>query len=424
MGAAVSLYARNRKFETYSVDDRSEGLIHEQGFAKSIFIKFEWFALESFCHKYHITQKDLSVVFKKFLSHEEVYLRHFRVRTDDAKYNFLLKTRLQQEIVDAIIPLIYMKDFPGLEQPHSHQEVTFPRFVIMSCIFCNQTIPDLIRDFLAVLRQKLQLHVTSTMHYYSFEQIVKVLLEDLKKSAARTVIVRCLEELSKNGDIAVLSSIKMGLKYPILFYSLERLRKHFRRMIFGDKFWEGKRKMKLQLSDDLSEFNGYDTHYTDEASATKESSRSVIADAMNVKRTDALFSISDVLQTPVLQIEEVHCTRLKTLFGYELARQLIVDSEIPVDCDAMFIQQAFGICNNDLKMGVSTKLKIAGPILSTKDPSSRLTTAQSTPFNKNSIKIYDEEIGRSFKYDTESGKITWAKTVVSESGEVLDETYE
>ena len=78
--------------DTYCVDDKTKG--HVEGFAKSIFIKYEFPTLKVFCNTYDIRQRHLVTVFKCYLSHEEVFIIDFRVRTNDLKRKFLRHTRL------------------------------------------------------------------------------------------------------------------------------------------------------------------------------------------------------------------------------------------------------------------------------------------------------------------------------------------
>ena len=75
-----------------------------KGFSKQIFKRFEWPTLKMFCNTYNIVQFDLSIVFKRFLSYEEVYLLQFKVRMKDIKNHFALHSKLEQvnEISDEI----------------------------------------------------------------------------------------------------------------------------------------------------------------------------------------------------------------------------------------------------------------------------------------------------------------------------------
>ena len=95
MGAAASLISWKKK-EVYSVDlvlDRKVKV-----FSKAIFKRYEWIAMKSFAQRYKITQKDLVRVFAAYLSHEEVYLREFRVKTMDPRNRFLHQSKLMQVV--------------------------------------------------------------------------------------------------------------------------------------------------------------------------------------------------------------------------------------------------------------------------------------------------------------------------------------
>lgn len=93
MGAAASVISWKKK-EIYSVD-----LVLDKGvkvFSKAIFKRYEWITLKSFSQRYKIAQKDLVRVFTIYLSHDEVYLREFRIKTMDPRNRFLHQTKLMQ----------------------------------------------------------------------------------------------------------------------------------------------------------------------------------------------------------------------------------------------------------------------------------------------------------------------------------------
>lgn len=89
---------------TYCVDDKTTG--HVEGFAKSIFIKYEFPTLKVFCNTYDIRQHHLVVVFKSYLSHEEVFLIDFRVRTNDLRRKFLRHSRLNNVSISLILLVV------------------------------------------------------------------------------------------------------------------------------------------------------------------------------------------------------------------------------------------------------------------------------------------------------------------------------
>jgi hypothetical protein len=81
-----------------------------KGFARGIFKQYEWHTLKLFCNTYKIAHVDVTHIFKRFLSYEEVYLLQFRVRTQDIKNHFKLHTRLINVrifICTAILRLIF-----------------------------------------------------------------------------------------------------------------------------------------------------------------------------------------------------------------------------------------------------------------------------------------------------------------------------
>ena len=260
-------------------------------------------------------------------------------------FNVLSKLCLivHQEIADGVIPLMFMKEFAGLDPaPLPCDAVSFARFSIMSYIFCAEQIPDAIFGFIKMLKQKLAMTVEASIHSYSLDMLLKVMLEDLRPSAAGAILLESIERLGKEAELSLTSIVKCGIKYPILFYVFERFRKHMRRIVFGDKFWKGRPQMKLKM-EDVPGSSAYFTHrFKDEATAMLETSRSIISDVVSVKKRLKVYRLSDRAAPEVMCLDEEDLQKLKDTFGYEKSRQLAVDSEIVMECDSTFVERAFG----------------------------------------------------------------------------------
>ncbi len=210
----------------------------------------------------------------------------------------------------------------------------------MSYIFCADLIPDAIFGFIKMLKQKLAMTVEASIHSYSLDMLLKVMLEDLRPSAAGAILLESIERLGKEAELSLTSIC--GIKYPILFYVFERFRKHMRRIVFGDKFWKGRPQMKLKM-EDVQGSSAYFTHrFKDEATAMLETSRSIISDVVSVKKRLKVYRLSDRAAPEVMCLDEEGLQKLKDIFGYEKSRQLAVDSEIVMECDSTFVERAFG----------------------------------------------------------------------------------
>lgn len=238
---------------------------------------------------------------------------------------------------------MFMKEFAGLDPPPSPCDaISFARFSIMSYIFCAEQMPDAIFGFLKMLKQKLAMTYEASLHSYSLDMLLKVMLEDLRPSAAGSILLESIERLGVEAELSLTTIVKCGIKYPILFYVFERFRKHMRRIVFGDKFWKGRPQMKLKM-DEVQGSSAYFTHrYKDEATAVLESSRSIISDVVSVKKRFKTFRLSDKQAPEVMCLDEVGLQKLKDIFGYEKSRQLAVDSEIVMECESTFVERAFG----------------------------------------------------------------------------------
>lgn len=367
MGAAASLLIINDPNIVF-IDDIRPKDPTMKGFSRQIFKRFEWPTLKLFCNTYAIQHADVCTVFKRFLQYEEVYLLQFRVRMKDVRNHFSRHSRLEQvclveqicnpnqfsiylqnyyslflkEIADACIPLMFMKEFAGLDQATAPcEDVSLPRFIIMVYIFCAEQIPDAILGFVTFLRQKLHMSANAKLHTYSLDQLLRVLMEDLQPSAAAAILLESVGRLGKEDELSMLAVVKLGIKYPILFYVLERFRKHIRRIAFGDKFWENRSQLKLKIEDLEGSSDFFNAVYKNEQTAIIETSRSIIADVMSSKRLKR-YRVNARFPPTVVCIDE-HCLeRLKDLFGYEKSRQLAIDSDIVLDCQSLFVERAFG----------------------------------------------------------------------------------
>jgi hypothetical protein len=342
MGAAAALLVRRDPYALY-VDDPKDIDPLLKGYSRSIFKKLEWPTFKMFCNQFGITHADTCVVFRKFLNYEEVYLLQFQVRTKDVKNHFSLHSKLEKEIAESLVPLMFMKEFPGLERPQPDGEVvSFARFIIMSYLFCTAQIPDLILDFVAMLRRKLSISTHTNLHAYTLEQLMKVMVEDLQPSAAGWILAQSLSQIQKEEEMPLLMIIKLGIKYPILFYIVERFRKHIKRLVFGDKFWAAHTYFKSRIGELDGNATYYGERYKDERTALIETSRSIIADVVTPHKRVKKYRPHERDVSAVMFLDEEGLRRLKDLFGYERSRQLVVDSEIGLDCESKFVENAFG----------------------------------------------------------------------------------
>jgi endonuclease III len=96
MGSGVSTNFGFRKPEVMNVDPVEEVDKRTHTFSRAMFKKLEWEVMKAFCQKYKIKQAHLIVVFQRYLTHDEVYIREFKVRTKDPKMLYLRESRLQQ----------------------------------------------------------------------------------------------------------------------------------------------------------------------------------------------------------------------------------------------------------------------------------------------------------------------------------------
>ena len=239
---------------------------------------------------------------------------------------------------------MFMKDFPGLEPaPPEGDLVSFARFTIMSYLFCTEQIPDLIHDFIVMLRRRRTMSVNAKIHTYSLDQLMRVMVEDLQPSAASWILIQSLGRMDKEDELTLLGVVKLGIKYPLLFYLVERFRKHIKRLVFGDKFWTARTYLKSRISELDGNASYYGDRFKDERTALIETSRSIIADVVTPHKQPRQYRLTEREVSNVMYLDEEGLQRLKNIFGYERSRQLIVDSEVGLDGESVFVEGAFGV---------------------------------------------------------------------------------
>lgn len=310
------------------VDDGEENEIekrgHGIGFSKIVFKTKEWKAFKKFSNKKEIRQYHHNLLYKRFLSHPEVYIRGFRVRTIDSKDIFLKRTHIYKEVADVFFPTIFLKEHKGLEAPHSDEEISFARFAIMAYTFCAQNITDLISDFFACLRQRLTVHMKATIFSFNFGEVIKALNEETASSFAAKWCI--MHSNPKNDDeISIEQIIKIGVKYPIIFYQLVRFRNHYRRQIYGDKFWENRDEKPRIAIRGLPK--NYEQGFLNEKAAIRATAKAIISD-ITVTEKGNPKALSEISHEPIQEIGDECCYRLKHWYGYKSAMGIILESEI------------------------------------------------------------------------------------------------
>ena len=377
------------KVEAVFVDDDPEEIKKSIGFSPDIFKGSEYLTMKIFCNKRGVHQRQLNKLFDRYVPTEHAYIREFRVHTLDCKEEFADMSKVYQEIAEIFIPTIFMKKYRGLLEGHSMEEVTFPRFLIMSFIFCAQPIPDLIFDFISILRQRFDLKLSAVMYAYNMEQMVQVLMEELTPSATKKYLLEMILKLEKDEEMTIEEVITMGVKYPLLFYQLKRFRHHFRRIVLGDKFWEQRKLLKSRFADELTLAKGYGANFANESAANRATARALLRDVLFHHEHEYHIRLTDVFYSPLVRITDEQCTVLKISLGYKLARSLILESELAFPSEGQdFLNPAY------ISQGPGQE------------------------------RIHDHKSRQDFYYDVSTGKRSWIQKYVSHDGldEVLRET--
>lgn len=278
------------------------------------------------------------------------------------------------------------------------EEVSFARFVVSAYLFCSQQIADLIYDFLSLLRQRYNLRLHAIMFMFTLMEVLKVLVEDTEKTHTLKFVMDLLSSRGKDDEISAISVIKLGLKFPIIFYPLERFRKHFKRLVFGDQFWELRKNLKSNLADLPVASDEYKLWFINEEVALAETAIAIISD-IESDATISKYKYNENFPRRSTTIDEELCLDLVRILGYKTAWNLITDSKLPIVCDPIFLQAHLPNHKKD-------KVEL-----------------ESFFIPEDSVVLYDEKAGRKFKFSALDGSSTWAQHVVSPAGEIVRENF-
>lgn len=454
----------------------------------------EWQVIKAFSAKYKIRQKDLIIVFNSYLTHDEIFVRQFRVRTKDARDRYnghskLLRVSppfhtsispyrsdntyfcITQELAEILIPSIYLKPFTGLEDMENPEEVTFSRFAITSYIFVMSQIPDLMYDFMAILRRRLDIPITVVVSAYAYSHLVKLLMEDLKHSGSAAVIRKYVQSIAEGPDLRLKMIIRLATKYPLVFFGVQKFRILYKRYVYGDRFWKGRKPLKckhLELLDYPADFNEW---FNTEADAVKATARNIIGDVLRTEIN--VWTMTDIYYPPYERLTEEHGTRLKAVLGYKSAMKIMIESQIPYDFDPVFARpyiEANGLKKvvpidvepETLEEGHKQKIDEEGEEGEedgderdhekpeedeeekdieendedrAQSPSRHEKDRQDTDEVMNQGEQYDEDgkegvihldetFNREFLYDVYTGRSRWAKIIMNANGDTLHYEFE
>jgi hypothetical protein len=293
------------------------------GLSLAIFRK-EWRPFKHFCHKNQISHELVVETFFKYVDVDIGAYLNFPVETDRVYSFWQRESNINRDVADVYVWYIFSKDNQKLEYNHDNKMCTFPRFLMMAHIFCSQSLPDLIFDFMCCLRTRVYVKPKAVMFTYNFQKIVEMLTEDIQDSMALRIIINACNV--RNDDyISITKCIRLGLKYPLYFLPLLWWQRLFRRKFLGDKYWEGRKKMVPQLDlglggvVNLRHNSSFWNDFESEAAATRQTARALITDIANIE-----YFVSDEVKEQ--QEFELYLSRLdeedrRAALEYEAAKK-------------------------------------------------------------------------------------------------------
>jgi hypothetical protein len=432
------------KVDVLHVNDDEQDPNYGIGFSKTMFKPKEWNLLKTFCNKKGVFQTDLNHLFNIYLTNEEVYLRQFRVKVTETKKKFTEHSLLNFEISDVYIPQLFMRPFHGLEKPAEFDEVTFPRFVVLGYTFCTQPMTDMIYEYFSIMRQNYNLQLPATMFSFNVLETVKVLSEEMDQQTSGLLYVYQKINPANDTEYTLEDVIRFGIRYPVMFYPLQRFRLHFRRLIFGDKFWANKKPTKTKFPKEFGAFKGKSPGYENEAAANVETARSIIADyqldlQLELINARAVIEKRQTLIAAAQAMGEVHNddhedTReeLKTEGDVQGKKNAYANLRLPPTKPTVPMRTKesspveFVTAEILARMKADIGYKLARDVVR----DSKLPYAEGQAFMDypeeldENERIYDNKVHREFMYNVGTGTSAWVQPFVSEADdEIVRETW-
>jgi hypothetical protein len=246
--------------------------------------------------------------------------------------------------------------------------------------------------------------------------IVNLLTEDLQTSGSIHLIKKCILQPKNDSELTVESIIQLGIKYPLLFYSLERFRSIFKRSIFGDKFLKHHKLLKQSVKiERIPRSHIYKASYKNEASALQVTARAIIGDILSGNgEHDNGYQLNCIFnQTETEMLSEVDCNKLKIILGYKASKSLILESGLIVVHNPMFFDNYVHkhlFCNSE----ISDEEKEMEEVENNEIKNNKYST-------ENNIElVYDDEFERNFEFSIAKGYSCWKQRIYDANGLLLN----
>jgi hypothetical protein len=340
-----------------------------------------------------------------------------RINLIDITKPFDHYSKVLRDMAAVYFPGVFLRGaLAGLAEPHSKEEVSFARFVVTAFTFCAQPMEDLVFDLVSFLRNNTSLEPSAQLSAHSLREVVRVLCADFPATIVKDIVCNRCACVESNSHIDIMHAMRLSQKYPLMFFQLVRFQRLARRLIFGDKFWEG--RVLFEASRFEAEFakyfqvrdKGKDTIGSlgnqlrsgpplDIREATKRTGRSIVSDFWacrgNVTELFPYYS-SEIDQNSTTVSPEV-AILLKDVMGPRAARELLEAAELSVaSAVAVAIES------------------MAGP-----------TEDGAVPEEEEGhmLRFRDEASGSDFVYIPASGERAWVRRVL-QGGRLLKERLE
>ncbi len=269
-------------------------------------------------------------------------------------------------MTDIFIPTIFLKSFPGLEPVEHLDELSFARLIVTSYFFCRQSLPDLFYEFFAILRRNTNVPITVKVGYVNLRQVGLLLLEDIEDCGTKKYLMRALKKVPDQEDTTLEKIIRLGTKYPLLFFTLQRYRHHYQRFVFGDKFWgQAKHHKSLRVQtiewesdEEAANVSQLQSWFESETTARQQTALVIMQDLLNENVNP--YQLVEEFYEPSLHMGEDEMTILKEQIGYVLGRKLLLESNIPLNPKSIFLQPFITTATSTGNV-INQIMSVAGP---------------------------------------------------------------
>ena len=268
--------------------------------------------------------------------------------------------------------------------------------------------------------------LSSVMFTFNLKETIVQINENAKKSAAYSYVVMKVNPIDDT-EISIEHVCVLAVKYPIMFYPIERFRKHFRRVLFGDKFWSGRKVLKTNFKENFAHLRKRGAEvYADEDTAIRETARSIISDFQVLSRQNQVL----LSKRAAFDLSTIEDSEHKVYHGTEHPRyhtvpkhtdiSIPITSTIPEERIMSIDPLTAKLMKEDLGYKLAKEL-IRESQLEIHESQKLHELPEPLADDEEEQRIFDKGVEREFVYNTATGTRAWVDPYVDEDGDIVKE---